>query len=345
MKLATAAKAVGELNGAVRRLQNPYMLIGPLIRREALTSSAMEGTITTIDEMLLQEIVPEAQKDDDAREASNYSFSLRKTSDAMASLPISGRLIKQGHRMLLSGLSPHRGAGKRPGEYKSHQNAIGDSGDTIHTARYVPPPPAETIQCMAELEAFINRPDRQDGEQLIDLALAHYQFEAIHPFQDGNGRMGRMLITLMAIQMGLIGLPLLHVSGTLEPRKPEYIEKLFAVSTHGKWIEWIEFFLDIAIQSCVAATRIVDKTIALHSELKKRALQTTKNHRLGSIVDALFTKEWTTATETAALCGTTFPTAQGDIQDLVRLEILRPIANTRPAIFVAQPIWDLSKRD
>lgn len=345
LKLALADRSLGELNGAARRLQDPYILIAPLIRREALTSSAMEGTITTIDEMLLQEIVPEAKKDDDAREASNYTFALRKCMDELRAIPVSGRLIRNGHRLLLSGLSPQRGAGKRPGEYKAHQNAIGDSGDSIFTARYVPPPPEQTKQCMHELELFINREDRKPGEELIDIALAHYQFEAIHPFQDGNGRMGRMLVTLMAQQLGLIQLPLLHISATLEKIKPHYIDKLFRVSTSADWEGWVAFFLETIAQSCLTATKLVDKTIALHTELKSRALGANKNHRLASIIDALFTQQWTTAPEVSKHCGVSFPTAQNDIQELVKLEILRPLPNTRPAIFVAQPIWDLSKRD
>jgi Fic family protein len=344
IQLAAAAKAVGELNGAARRLQNPYMLITPLIRKEALTTSAMEGTITTIDNMLLQEIVPEAKKDDDAREAYNYVAAVRRTTEDMKTLPISGRLLKSAHEILLSGLSTSRGAGKRPGEYKKLQNAIGDPGDDIFTAKYVPPPPQQTPQCMAELEGYINRQDRKDGEELIDLALGHYQFEAIHPFQDGNGRIGRMLVTLMAMQMHLMELPLLHISATLEKDKPAYIEKLFAVSARGAWAEWISYFLGTVQASCKAATTIVDKAISLHAVLKSRALLNNKNHRLPSIIDDLFIKEWTTAAKAAALCGVSFPTAQSDIQQLVKLEILRPIPHTRPAIFVAQAIWDLSKR-
>ena len=345
IQLAATAKQIGELKGAARRLTNPYMLIMPLIRREALTSSAMEGTITTIDDMLLQEVTPEAHRNDDAREVLNYIQALRQAIRQMETLPISGRLIRSGHKTLLSGLSPQRGAGKRPGEYKAMQNAIGDQSDTIFTARYVPPPPVQTEQCMAELEVFINRENRADGEELLDLAMAHYQFEAIHPFQDGNGRMGRMLITLMAIQFGLVNLPLLHVSAVLERRKPEYIERLFEVSTHGKWLEWIAFFLDTVSASCKMAIDKVDSTIALHSDLKQRATTAKRNYRLNSIIDSLFEKEWTTATEVARRCGVTFPTAQSDILALVQLEILRRIPNTRPAIFVAQPIWDLGKRD
>jgi Fic family protein len=345
LNLAAAAQALGELNGAARRLQNPYILIGPLIRKEALTTSAMEGTITTIDDMLLEEVLQNLNTDENAREASNYKVALSKTLDQLATLPISHRVIKEGHKQLLSGLSVERGANKRPGEYKSHQNAIGQMGDTVVTARYVPPPPKETLECMDALEAFINREDRKRGEALIDIALCHYQFEAIHPFADGNGRIGRMLVTLMAMQFQILDLPLLHISANLENKKPEYIEKLFAVSARGEWEAWINFFLEAVQQSCERATESVDQIINLQSELKQRATQRHKNHRLSVIIDSLFEKEWTTAVEVQKLCAISFPTAQSDILELVKLEILQPMKKARPLIYVARPIWNLSARD
>jgi Fic family protein len=343
-KLATTSIAIGELNGAARRLQNPYMIVSPLIRKEALTSSAMEGTFTTIDDMIIEEVSPPAQKNDDAREAYNYVSALKQLNEAIKTYPVNGALIREGHKILLSGLSPARGAGKKPGEYKIQQNAIGQSGDTIFTARYVPPPPMQTVDCMEALDRYITRKDRIAGEELIDIALIHYQFEAIHPFQDGNGRMGRMLITLLAQKFGLVELPLLHISSILENQKPEYINRLHEVSTENKWIEWIDFFLSVTRQSCLEAISIIDKLLVLQVALKQNALKASRSHRLATIIDALFDKHWTTAGEVEKLCGVSFPTAQSDIQELVKLEILTPIQNTRPAIFVATQIVNLSRR-
>ena len=217
--LTEASAAIGELNGAARRLQNPYMLIAPLQRREALTSSAMEGTITTLGDIILEEAADKEERNDNAREASNYANAVAKSTKKLNEIPISHRLIKEAHELLLSGLGNQRGANKRPGKYKINQNAVGQQGDTISTARYVPPPPPETQICMDQLEAYINRENVQSAYRLIDLALVHYQFEAIHPFDDGNGRIGRMLITLLAIQYKLLDLPLLHVSIYLEKKK------------------------------------------------------------------------------------------------------------------------------
>ena len=344
LNLAAATGAIGELKGATRRLPNPYMLVMPLIRREALTSSAIEGTITTINNMLLEQLVPNAGGDDNAREAFNYVRALRGAEDALKELPISHRVIKQAHKTLLSGLSPARGAGKRPGEYKSDQNAIGKQGDNENTARYVPPPPQETVICMDELERFINRENRKPGEELVDIALAHYQFEAIHPFNDGNGRIGRMLVTLMAQQLLFSSEPLLHISANIENKKDEYIESLFAVSTHGDWIRWLNFFFEVVKESCLSATNVVDKIINLQKDLRQQAVQKNGSHRLAAIVDSLFTKEWITIIEAAKLCGVTYPTAQSDLDELATLEIVRRVQNTRPAIFIAPAIWNLGGR-
>jgi len=344
LPLAAASVAIGELKGAARRLQNPYMLIGPLQRREALTSSAMEGTITTLGDLVLEEAGAQPPKGDDAREAFNYVRAIEATAKLLEKLPISHRIIKEAHRILLHGLSPARGAGKRPGEYKLNQNAVGRRGETIHSARYVPPPPQQTQQCMDDLESYINRGHRSPAERLIDLALVHYQFEAIHPFDDGNGRIGRMLITLMAQQSGLLALPLLHMSAHLERNKDEYIDRLFAVSTDAHWEEWINFFLNAVEASCNEATVIVDRIIWLQSDLKRRAQAAGKSPRLMMIIDALFGKTWTNATEIQRTCKVTFPTAQSDLRTLVQAGLLREIQGPTSKIYYAPEILALSDR-
>ena len=344
LALASAASALGELKGAARRLQNPGMLIGPLQRREALTSSAMEGTITTLGDLVIEEATDSAQSSDDTIETSNYVRALTASYAMLPALPLSHRMIKEAHRMLLRGLSPARGAGKRPGEYKIHQNAVGKRGETVHSARYVPPPPHDSQKCMDQLEAYINASRTLGPERLIDLALVHYQFEAIHPFDDGNGRIGRMLITLMAMQSGLLDLPLLHMSARLERNKDDYIDKLYAVSTHGLWESWIEYFLKSVAASCEDATRLVDRILALQGELRGRASKASKNPRLLMIVDALFTRAWTTAPLVQQLCSITFPTAQSDLQVLVEAGILREIPGRRPKLYFSPELLSLSDR-
>jgi Fic family protein len=346
LPLATASVAIGELKGAARRLQNPYMLIDPLQRREALTSSAMEGTITTLGDLVLEEAGDNQPLGDDAREAYNYVRAIEATTKMLEKLPIiSHRVIKEAHMLLLRGLSPTRGAGKRPGQYKVHQNAVGRPGETIHTARYVPPPPQQTQQCMGELESYINRDNQNPAGRLIDMALVHYQFEAIHPFDDGNGRIGRMLTTLMAQQSGLLDLPILHMSAHLEKNKDEYIDRLFAVSTEALWEDWTVFFLGAVEASCKEATAIVDRIIRLQSDLRRRAQEAGKSPRLTMIVDALFSKSWTNATEVQKICNVTFPTAQSDLKTLVQHGLLREMQGRTSKIYFAPEILALSDRD
>jgi Fic family protein len=344
LELAAATGAIGELRGATRRLPNPYMLVMPLIRKEALTSSAIEGTITTINNMLLAQVSPREGGDENAREAFNYVRALRGAEQSLKELPISHRVIKQAHKTLLSGLSPARGAGKRPGEYKTDQNAVGKMGDNEATARYVPPPPKETVTCMDDLERFINRDSRRPGEELIDIALTHYQFEAIHPFNDGNGRIGRMLVTLMAQQLLFSSEPLLHISANIENKKDEYIERLFAVSTQAHWNNWINFFLNVVKESCLSAINVVDRIINLQTDLRQRAIQKNGNHRLAAIVDSLFIKEWLTIDEAAQQCSVTYPTAKSDLDELTKLEILQKIPSARPAIYISPAIMNLGAR-
>jgi Fic family protein len=194
------------------------------------------------------------------------------------------------------------------------------------------------------LEAFINRERATTAEKLIDLALCHYQFEAIHPFDDGNGRIGRMLVTLMARQLRIVELPLLHISAQMENIKSEYLERLFAVSTKSDWPGWINFFLEVLEKSSRNAIQVVDKIIALQGEFTKHVLANGKSPRLRIIVDDLFTKGWTTVAETQKLCGVTFPTAKSDLRELVDLAILIEDDSKRPAIYWSVEIIALSER-
>lgn len=342
--LTRASADVGELNGAARRLQNPYMLILPLLRREALTSSAMEGTITTLGDMILEEAGGKPSSQENAREATNYIRAIETGIRRLDEIPISHRLIKELHKILLNGLSKERGVNKRPGEYKVNQNAVGKHGDTILTARYVPPPPAETQICMDDLEKFINEPEAEPAYRLTRLALVHYQFEAIHPFDDGNGRIGRMLITLMAQQSGLIDLPLLHMSAFLERRKDEYIEKLFQVSAAGAWTDWTMFFLDAVSHCAKEAIVIVDKIITLQSEFQQKVHEIGKSARLMKIADSLFDQWWITIPTVQAQCNVSYPTAKSDLQALCEAKILVELPSTHPRIYFSPQILALSDR-
>jgi Fic family protein len=342
--LACAAAAIGELRGIGRLIPDVEMLVAPLERREALTSSAMEGMITTLPAMLLAEADDRAPANDNAREAINYMRALNGALSDLKTLPLSHRVINNAHRALLNGLSAGRGAHKHPGEFKKSQNAVGRAGGSIAKARYVPPPPAETQPCMDALEQYLNRDGRDPASCLIDLALVHYQFEAIHPYDDGNGRIGRLLVTLMAIEAKLLDQPLLHVSARIERNKDEYLERLYRVSTRGDWLGWINFFLAMVAQSAGDAVDIAHRMLALQSTLREKARAAGKPARLFMVVDALFARPWTTAPEIQKLCNVTFPTAQRDLKRLVANGILKEIERPTRRLYIAPDILNLAER-
>ena len=210
---------IGMLNAKITQLRNPQLIIRPLQRREALLSSAIEGTYTTSDELALLEAGAESAARADTREVLNYVTALTHAVTLMEQLPICHRLIQETHAKLLGGLPQGRGGNKRPGEYKQDQNWIG--GPTPVQARFLPPPPHETQTAMDQLESYLNREEKNDMPTLLEAALAHYQFETIHPFADGNGRIGRILIPLIFLSRKLITTPVFYPSASMEARKNE----------------------------------------------------------------------------------------------------------------------------
>lgn len=345
--LANATNAVGELNGVSRRLVNPYILVRPLQRREALTSSAMEGTFTTEDDLLLTDAGINEAADQASIEVRNYLRALSESLRLMEAerLPICHRIIREAHRILLSGVGKYRGANRKAGEYKADQNAIsGDKAGMKH-ARFVPPPPAEARSCMNDLEIYINRHDRESIPALIDIALVHYQIETIHPFDDGNGRVGRMLISLMAIERKIFDIPLLYVSPELEDRKDEYIDLMLDVSMNGTWENWIIFFLDVVERSARSAIDVVDRLIELQEQYRSRVTQATKAANAVALVDILFDRPIVTVRDVQDAFGVTYRAARNTIDKLIEQGILIEIARYHPTAFIAPEIMRIADQD
>lgn len=340
LSMAEAMQAIGELKGACRRLPNPYILVRPLQRREALTSSAMEGTYTTADHLLLAEAGAVKEGDQSTREVINYLSALKEALELLKTLPISHRVIKRAHEVLLSGLGGQRGAQKRSGDYKSEQNWIG--GRTLETARYVPPPPTEAQRCMDELEAYINREDNSFPTPLIDLALVHYQLEAIHPFADGNGRVGRMLISLMAVHSGLLETPVLYLSPVLEHSKDQYIDLMFSVSSRGEWHPWLRFFFDRVAESCRETIAAIDRLMSLQGDFRNQVGHASRSASAMTLVDYLFERPAITISEAAAKLSVTYAAAKNTMDRLVQLNIVAPFPDTYPKIFYAPRIVEAS---
>jgi Fic family protein len=342
--LGETIQLLGELKGAARRTENPFILIEPLQRREALTTSAMEGTHTSIENLVLAEEAVIGSKDENAQETFNYIVAIRSAIRNLEKYPISHRIIKEAHVKLLAGLSNERGANKRPGEYKQAQNWIG-GGRNINNARYVPPPPDRTQDCMDEIEKYINREQTNVTQKILDLALVHYQFEAVHPFGDGNGRIGRMLITLMPLQSGLLNLPILYLSPYLEKHKNEYIDLLYAVTTRSAWVEWLLFFLKAMQSTCRDTIQKIDSLIALQKDYKDRASKIGRSAKIPETIDSLFRTPITTVPRTMDKLDITYKAAQTIIEKLTQAGILTELQGTYPKRFVAHEIMNISNRN
>ena len=329
---------IGTLNAKIAQLPNPQLVIRPLQRREALLSSAMEGTFTTSDELVLLEAGAESLAREDTKEVRNYITALMRAVDMMKTLPICHRLIKDTHKELLSGLSSHgRGGNKRPGEYKQDQNWIG--GRTPLNARFVPPPPAETQVAMDQMEAFINRDDPSTILPLIEAAIVHYQFETIHPFADGNGRVGRILIPLLLMSRKLIGSPVFYPSASLEQRKDEYIDRMFAVSANGEWTEWLIFFLGICVETCASTVTVIDRLLELQNRYIEAAMKAYRSNNVILLINQLFSTPSVTTTSVMDLLGVTRRAARLTIGNLEDLGVLEKIDGpTNPEFFMAREI-------
>ncbi|MFN3673547.1 MAG: Fic family protein, partial [Bosea sp. (in: a-proteobacteria)] len=318
--LAEASAAVGELNGIGRLLPDPYLLIRPLQAQEALTSSSMEGTYTTLDDLLLVEAgAGEENRAPDTREVLNYRLALSEAIASLERVPLSLRTLRDAHRRLLGGVARHRGASVQAGEFKRSQNFIG--AYEIERARFVPPPPSETLSCLDDMERFIHAP-KPTIHTLIDAALLHYQFETIHPFTDGNGRVGRMLITLHLFHAGLIRHPTLYLSPTLEGRKDEYIDRMYAVSQGGDWLGWIRFFLDAVADAARQAIDTADRLRQVEQRYRARLQQAGRSANLLTIVDLLFKTPVVSIPQLAAHLGVTYRGAQMNVKSLVEAGVL-----------------------
>lgn len=342
--LANAMQAIGELNASGRNLANPALVIRPLQRREALLSSSMEGTYTTADALALAEADMDAKVDSSTIEVRNYISAFQVADRLRHELPISNRLIKTVHRALLANVQVERGVHKRPGEYKDQQNFIGGRNRRIENARFVPPPPREAEDSMGALERYVNREDKGAVPSIIDAALFHYQFETIHPFADGNGRVGRILIPIFLMEEGILESPLLYLSPTVEGRKDDYVDLMLDVSRNGAWTEWIVFFLNMVIASCRAAGDTIRELERLRQDFRQRISDTRSSARLMAIVDDLFTAPVTAIPQIAERLGVTYPAARNAVSRLLELGILQELpATSNPKRFISMPVVRLSE--
>src|SRR5437867_4330075 len=268
LALSRADAALSELSGLGRHLPNPHLLIAPYVRREAVLSSRIEGTKASLSDLLLDEMENAAsvpREEDDVREVRNYVVALEYGIKRLRDLPLSLRLVRELHARLMKGV---RGERATPGEFRRSQNWIGPPGSTPATAPYVPPPPDHMQEALADWERFMH--EREKLPDLIQCALMHEQFEAIHPFLDGNGRVGRLLITLFLIERGRLSQPLLYLSAYIEAHRQDYYDSLQAVRTEGEWIGWLRFFLPGVEQIAGEAVRHAGRLMDLREKFRAR---------------------------------------------------------------------------
>jgi len=326
--LSDADQKLGELRGIGRYLSNPYLLIRPLQRKEAIASSNIEGTYTSLPELLLLESGAEDRKiNTDTIEVLNYVKALQNGIELLADIPISNRLLTEIHKFLLDRLPKSRTGYYAPGEYRKEQNFIGSSKD-VSKSRFNPPPPPVHLECMRNLEDFINLEDMNGLPPLVFIALVHYQFETIHPFPDGNGRVGRILIPLILISRKLMDQPLLYMSQYFEDNREEYIKLMFDVSATSNWNEWVTFFLKGVSLSCEKTIVTIHKVRELEDQYKLKCQQARSSALLLSIINEIFDKLFVTIPNVQKLTGTSYTAAKNNIGKLVEHGILEEFTHT-----------------
>lgn len=256
-KLIDANKKVATLEGLSSRIPNMNLFVSMYVRKEALLSSQIEGTQCTLEDILNPLI--ENNTNRDVSDVVNYIRATEFALERLKTLPLCNRLIKETHAVLLESV---RGQEKNPGEFRYSQNWIGGQGSTIKNARYIPPNPNDMLTAMSDLEKYINNDDSLDP--LIQAALIHYQFETIHPFLDGNGRVSRLLITLFLMEKGILTTPALYISYYLKMNRVEYYDRMTQVRRTGDYEQWVTFFLQAFADSAEDAIRTIDQLTALH---------------------------------------------------------------------------------
>jgi len=328
--LSGADRALGELAGLGRTMPNPELLIRPFIRREAVLSSRIEGTQTGITDLYLYEArqmalpgMKPASTDADAREVLNYVRALEYGLERVQTLPISLRLVRELHEHLLKGV---RGERATPGEFRHSQNWIGKPRCTLNDADYIPPPVPEMNDALDAFEKYLH--SGNDHPPLVRLALIHYQFEAIHPFLDGNGRIGRLLLSLLLVNWKLLPLPLLYLSAFFERHRQDYYDLLLAISERGAWSEWLAFFLSGVAEQSQEANQMAKKLQDLQLKWREKLTKARASALLLRLADSLFESPLVTIPQAQRVLGVTYRTAQQNVERLVEEDILQQESKT-----------------
>ena len=334
--ISKADAALSELSGLGRLLPNPHLLIAPWMAREAVLSSRIEGTRTSLSDVLIDEVGGErvgAKPPEDLNEVRNYIVALEYGIQRLPKLPLSLRLGREVHARLMKGV---RGDRATPGEFRRSQNWIGSAGSTPADATYVPPPVEHLSACLGDWETFLHQRDTMPD--LVQCALMHEQFEAIHPFLDGNGRVGRLLITLFLIERGRLSQPLLYLSDYIDTHRNDYYDLLLRVRTHGDWDAWLRYFIHGVQVTAADAVKRTTQVIDLREKFRDRVADRPKAL---SLVDQLFTNPYLTVARAEEVLRISNPTARSLIDLLLERKLIEQVGKRRWAkLYLARTVLE-----
>ncbi|MEQ1831232.1 MAG: Fic family protein, partial [Pirellula sp.] len=340
--LSDADRALGRLDGVATVLPNPDLFVAMFVRQEAVLSSQIEGTQSTLQDILSFEADgSDKTRPGDVEEVVNYVAAMNHGLRRLPELPLSLRLIKEIHERLMKGV---RGSEKTPGDFRRSQNWIGAAGCNLTTADFVPPPPHEMMEALSNLEKFMH--ERESLPVLIQCGLIHAQFETIHPFLDGNGRVGRLLITFLLCERQILQRPLLYLSYYLKARRSEYYDRLTAIRTDGNWEGWLKFFLRGIYEVSLSATEVARQIMQIRET--HRQLISEKITSYGNALklhDRMFEAPTFSINSAKDIMGCAFATAATVVEQLQEHGLVREITgNERNRLYQYQPYVELFQK-
>lgn len=335
--LESANRALGELNAFSLIVPDIDLFVRMHVLKEAQQSSRIEGTQTGMDEALMSEAQITPEKRDDWREVQNYVQAINDAIEQMQALPLSGRLLKQTHRTLMQGV---RGEHKQPGEFRTSQNWIG--GSSLTDAVFIPPHPDSVPALMSDLEQFWHN-DAIYVPHLVRVAISHYQFETIHPFLDGNGRIGRLMIPLYLMSHGIIAKPALYLSDFFERNRASYYDALMRVRTSHDMVHWVRFFLNGVTETANRGRAVFQAILKLRAQAEKDVLTLKGRAQNGRLaLELLYRQPIVTAADLGRELNVSMPTAHKLVDTLVDLNILKEVTNQqRGRLYVFKDYFDL----
>ena len=339
--LIDAHKKLALLNGLSDRIPNKDLFITMYVRKEALVSSQIEGTQCTLEDVLNPEIDENANAD--VSDVVNYVRAINFAIKRLDDLPLCNRLLRETHEVLMNSV---RGGDKTPGEFRRSQNWIGGIGSTLKNARFIPPNPQDMIECMSDFEKFMNEEDEMDP--LIKAALLHYQFETIHPFLDGNGRVGRLLITLFLMRERVISSPVLYLSCYLKSNRIEYYDRMNEIRKAGNYEQWVKFFLRGVAETADDATETIDRLNALHqkNEAKLADVPTRSKDNMMRLFAYIERNPIIETVKTAAALGLSRNGTANYIAALCKKDILKYSTKSGKAlVFAYEEYLDILRKD